>query len=130
RVGARRRQLEPELCGLLAQEAIRHLDQDAGAVPGLGIAAAGPAVLEPLEHLDALVDQLVRLLAADVRHEPDAAGVSLLRRIVESLAGRKSVTGHGRLLSEAATIRRRARRSCAAARRVARAAAAAPRWRR
>ena len=42
-------------------------------------------MLQVAEHLDALLDDVVRLLAADVRNEPDAAGVVLVGRVVESL---------------------------------------------
>ena len=58
--------------------------------PGLGIAAARAAVLEVEQHRDALLDDVVRLLAADVRDEADAAGVVLEGRIVETLLLRHS----------------------------------------
>src|SRR5206468_8673623 len=53
----------------------------------LGVAAAGPAVLEAHQHLDALVDDRVRALPAHVGDEADAAGVVLVGRIVEPLCG-------------------------------------------
>ena len=75
----------PSFARFLAQEAVGELDQEAGAVAGLRIAAAGTAVLEVLEHLDALVDDACERVAVDVRDEADAAGVVLVRRIVEPL---------------------------------------------
>ncbi len=71
----------------LAQEAVRELDQDSGAVPGLRVAAAGASVLEVHEHLDALVDQRMGFLAPDVGNEADPAGIVLVGGIVEPLGG-------------------------------------------
>ena len=72
------------LC-LLAKEAIGKLDQDARAIARVRVAAARPTMLEIDEHLDAFVDELVRLLAGDVGDESDATGVVLLCRVVEPL---------------------------------------------
>ena len=52
-VASRAGQGEAGPLALLGQEAVRHLDQDAGAVAGVLLAAAGPAVLEVQQHLDA-----------------------------------------------------------------------------
>src|SRR5688572_32539136 len=68
----------------LAEEAIPRLDQDAGAVAGVRLAAAGPAVLEVDEHLQRLLDDVVRALPLDVHDEPDAAGVALMARVVQT----------------------------------------------
>ena len=62
----------------LAQEPIRHLDQDAGAVAGVGLAAAGAAVLQVDQDLQAALDDAVRRAALDVDDEADAAGVVLV----------------------------------------------------
>lgn len=70
---------------------MRDLNQDAGAISGLWIAAAGAAVGQIHEHLDALLDNVVAFLAANVGHEPNAAGVVLVRRVVETLRGRQTV---------------------------------------
>ena len=45
----------------LAQEPIRHLDQNAGAVAGVGLAAAGAAVLQVDQHLQAARDHAMRI---------------------------------------------------------------------
>ena len=82
-------QFDAELAGLLPHELVGQLDQDSSAVTGLGIAPAGAAVLEPDEHLDARADQLVRLLALDVRDEPDPTGVPLIGGIVEAVSCRR-----------------------------------------
>jgi hypothetical protein len=85
RVGPGRGQIDGEPLRLLAQKAVGKLDQDAGAIAGLRVAAAGAPVLEVHEHLDALVDQRVGRLAPDVRDEADSAGVVLAGGIVEPL---------------------------------------------
>ena len=48
-----------EAAALLAQEFVRHLQQNAGAVAGVGLAAAGPAVQEIDEHEEPLTDDCV-----------------------------------------------------------------------
>ena len=74
--------------GLLAEEPVRHLNQDAGAVAGVGFAAAGAAVLEVDEHLQGVPDDGVRTAALRVHDEADAAGVVLVPRVVEAVGGR------------------------------------------
>ena len=56
---------------------VGHLDEDAGAVTGQRIAAAGAAMREVAQDGEALLDDVVRALALDVRDEADAAGVAL-----------------------------------------------------
>ena len=62
--------------------------QDAGAVAGVDLAAAGAAMIEVLEDLDALLDDGVRFAALDVHDEADAAGVMLELRVIEALLRR------------------------------------------
>ena len=69
----------------LLEEGMRHLQQDAGAVAGVDLAAAGAAMIEVLEDLDALLDDGVRFAALDVHDEADAAGVMLELRVIEAL---------------------------------------------
>ena len=78
--------LEPS--GTLLEERVRRLDEDAGAVAGIGFAAAGAAVLQVMQDLDGLLNDVVRLAALDVDDEADAAGVVLELRIVKPLLGR------------------------------------------
>src|SRR5262249_35057693 len=93
-VAAGSRQREPEIRSRLPQEAIGHLHQDAGAVAGAGLAAAGAAMEQVEQHLQALLDDAVRLAAFDVHDEADAAGVVLVARIVEA-GGGWQMTRHG-----------------------------------
>ena len=60
----------PRLAALAAQEGVRELDQQAGAVAGLGIAAASAAVLRVDQHLDALGHDLVGLLPRMLATKP------------------------------------------------------------
>ena len=75
-----RRQVDAERRRDLAEEPVRHLDQDAGAVAGVRLAAAGAAVQQVDEDLQRLRATIACERAAlDVDDEPDAAGVVLVR---------------------------------------------------
>ena len=71
----------------LPQERVRHLDEDAGAVAGVDLAAARAAVLQVHQDLQRLLHDGVRLAALDVDDEADAAGVVLVHGVVETLRG-------------------------------------------
>ena len=62
-----------------------NLRQNAGAVAGQRIAAAGAAMRQVDQDLQARADDLVALLAVHVDDEADAAGVVLVGRIVQAL---------------------------------------------
>ncbi len=61
------------------------LDQDARAVAGVVLAAAGASVIEVLEDGEGVADESVRLPPLQVGDEADAAGVVLVLGVVESL---------------------------------------------
>ena len=85
----------------LAQEAIRHLDQDAGAVAGVRFAAARAAVLQVDQHLETARDDGVRAAAGDVYDEPDATGIVFERRVIQTVPLRRIAVSFGtRLLSQ------------------------------
>ena len=88
RIRRRRAARSRASAALAAKELVRHLRQNAGAVAGQRIAAAGAAVGQIDQDLQARADDLVALLAAHVDDEADAAGVVLVRGIVEALRGR------------------------------------------
>jgi len=88
---ARRWQVESQAGALAREELVGDLDQDAGAVARLGIAAAGPAVGQVDQDMDALDDNVVRLLALDAGDKADAASITLMTRIVEPLRLGKSM---------------------------------------
>src|SRR2546428_2783307 len=73
---------------LPAEELVRRLEQDAGAVARVRLAAARAPVEQVDEDLQRLADDRVRLLARDVDDEAAAAGVVLVARGAEALGGR------------------------------------------
>src|SRR6185503_17989767 len=78
------RQRDAERRGDLSEKAIGNLDEDAGAVAGVRLAAAGPAVEQVDQDPQALLDDAVRAPSLDVDDEADAARVVLVARIVEA----------------------------------------------
>ena len=89
----------------LRRKPIRHLDQDAGAVAGIRLAAAGAAMQQVDEDLQAARDDAVRPSAGDVDHEPDAARVVLEgtdRRVRSAAEGLQMLVQALRELSQAA----------------------------
>src|ERR1700739_2552994 len=89
-VGSGGRQNEAKLFALAGKELVRNLDQDAGAVSGFWIGAAGSAMRQILQNLDSLANDLVAFMAADAGDKPDSACVVLVRGIVKSLGRRQS----------------------------------------
>ena len=73
-----------------AEEFVGDLEQDAGPVPGVGLASAGPAMVEVAEDRQRVADDGMGLLATHVDQEADAARVMLESRVVESLLGRRA----------------------------------------
>src|SRR5262249_8351545 len=67
------------------------LNQDAGAVAGVHLAAARAAVLEVDEDLKRLPDDRVGALSLDVHDEADATRVVLGVGIVQPLGGRRTI---------------------------------------
>ncbi len=63
-----------------------NLNENARAVAGLRIAAAGSAMGEINQDLNALADDFVRLLPVEIDHETHAAGVVLMTGVIEPLA--------------------------------------------
>ena len=82
-VVARRREVEVDD---RAEEAIGHLDQDAGAVAGPLVGAEGAAMVEVAQRRQTELDDAVAATATKVGHEADAARVVLEPRVVESLS--------------------------------------------
>ena len=72
---SRRGQGESFRGGLSAEESVGDLQEQSGPVPRVGIAAAGTAVREVDQHLDALLNDLVTRPALDVSYETDATGI-------------------------------------------------------
>ena len=74
-----------------AEERVRQLDHDPGAVAGVLLGADGTAVVEVAQRLEGVRDDPVVRRPAERRDHRDAAGVDLAVRAVEALGG-----GHGR----------------------------------
>src|SRR5690606_25574487 len=80
-----RRQLDAELHTLPAEERVRDLDEQAGAVAGQGVTATSAAVLEVEEDVHTFAHDVVRWLTPDICNETDAAGIMLKLRVVQSI---------------------------------------------
>ncbi len=89
RVGARRGQREVDD---RAEERVRDLDHDAGAVAGVGLGAAGAPMVHPAERRQALADHIMGSPAVEVGDEGDPTRVMLEGRVVEPLRLRSGVT--------------------------------------
>src|SRR5260370_1091061 len=91
-IGPGLRKRKSQLLAFTHKELMRNLDEDARAVAGFRIAAARAAMRQVEKNLDSLADDVVALMAADAGDEPDPAGVVLVRRVVETLGGRQSIS--------------------------------------
>ena len=91
-------QLNAERARHPAEKAVRHLNQDPGAVPGVGLAPAGAAVQQIDEQLQPLRDDGMGAPALHVDDEANAARVVLVPWIVEALRPRRlcACARHGR----------------------------------
>ncbi len=105
-VGARRRQCEAQPLRLAPEEAVRHLQQDAGAVAGVRLAAARAAVLEVDEHLQGMLDDGVRGHPLQMRDEADATRVVLEAWIVEAMRPGSTVVLHSTLMQRPRSVHR------------------------
>ena len=72
-------QREAQLRAFAGKELVGNLDQNAGAIAGFRIAAAGAAMRQVEQNLNSLADDVVTFLAADAGDEADPAGVVLVR---------------------------------------------------
>ena len=81
---SRRRQRDALGRQFLAIERIRQLNQDAGAVAAQRVGPHRAAVIEVVQDQQRLLHQRMAALALDVRHEPDPAGIVLIRRRIQT----------------------------------------------
>jgi len=84
------RQRDAQRRHLLAEEAVRNLDQDPGAVARVRLAALTAAVLHVLEDSKRPADDGIRFDARNVRHEAHAACIPLKLRVIQPLLRRNS----------------------------------------
>ena len=81
-VRSRRRQRERDR---LAKKAIRHLNEDAGAVAGIRIGSARPAMFEVDQEVERRADDGVRARAFDVGDKPHTTRVVFVSGAVQAL---------------------------------------------
>ncbi len=82
---------------LLAEEAIRDLHENAGAVTHQRIGTNSTAVGQIFQNEEAIANDLVRLLALHMGDEADAAGIVFVARIIETLLRRQTGTDDRRI---------------------------------
>ena len=70
---------------LSLEKGVGKLEQQPRPVARVGIASAGAAMLEVYQHADGVADDVVGLLAIEIRNDTDAARVVLIGRIVQPL---------------------------------------------
>jgi hypothetical protein len=92
-VFAGRRQSESETGTFAREELVRNLDQYPGAIAGLGIAAAGAAVGQVDQYLNAFEDDVMRLVTFDAGYKPHPARIVLISRIIQTLGRRQTASG-------------------------------------
>ena len=86
---------EPDAAPALADDAreerVRDRDQTPGAVPRVVLAAAGPSVRHPHQHLQRVGDARAGGHAGQLADEADAARILVVGRVVEASCGRRGV---------------------------------------
>jgi hypothetical protein len=80
-----------------AEEGVRQLEQEPGAVSGAHVGALGPAVLEVVERLERLVDDVVARNVVQPRDHRDTAGVVLVPRVVQAVGLWRQAISHLRV---------------------------------
>jgi hypothetical protein len=85
------------LTGVL-EEGVRDLEQDAGAVACIFLAATRAAVIQIFQDRQRLLDDLAGFIALDIDDEADAARVVLESGIIEALLGRTPCLWHAHTL--------------------------------
>ena len=98
------RQRDPRLFADLLEKAMGHLQQHSRTVAGVGFAAARTAMIEVGQHLERLLQNLVRSTALDVDHEAHAARVVFEPGVVETLLGRQPGPGWPRTGSAVTSV--------------------------
>ena len=82
--------MEAQAGALALEKGMGNLDQNAGAIAGLRIAAAGASVRQIDQNLNALEDDVVRFVPGNIGHKTDAAGIVLLPWVIEALSRRQA----------------------------------------
>ena len=77
--------VKPRRGAFARKKLVGNLDQDARAIAGFGIAAAGAAMGQVDQDLNAFEDDVVGFMAFDAGDEADPAGIVFMARVVETL---------------------------------------------
>ncbi len=88
-VGPGAGQRNPPLPSDQFQELVRRLDEDAGPVARIGLAAARAPVVQVQQRLKRLPDDAMRPAALDIDDETDSAGFVLELRVIKARSGRQ-----------------------------------------
>ena len=80
-----RRKRKSQHLALAMEEIMRDLRQDPCAIPALLISALAAPVLQILQDLQSIVDNIIRALAADIRHETDPASIMFISGVIQPL---------------------------------------------
>ena len=76
------RQTQTLLSTFRAQECIRQLNQNPGAIAEHGVITCSATVLEVFQDQQTLLDDIVTLLILNVRNKTDAAGIAFVHRVI------------------------------------------------
>ena len=87
------RQFDALYCHFLAQELVRHLDEQACAIAGGRVRSAGTPMVHVFVHREGFRDDVMGPLAFQVGDEADSAGILFLRRVPKSLGLRPAKRG-------------------------------------
>ena len=87
---ARGWQRESQFGAFPRKEFVRDLNQNSSAIARFRIASTGAAMSQVDEDLQSLFDDVMRLLALNIDHKPDATGIVLVSRVVETVLNRES----------------------------------------
>ena len=96
---ADRWKFETKPSGFRYKKIMRHLDEDARTVAGVGLAATRPAMVQVDKDLQGVAHQLVGLLAFHVDDKAQPARIVLELRIIKTLFGRRTKAHRDGLIS-------------------------------
>ena len=72
------------------EELVGELEEDTGAVSGVGVAATAAAMVHVAAHFEDSLDQFVGARAFKMAKKADSAGIVFVPGVVEALCGGKS----------------------------------------
>ena len=79
---------DAELAAGAAEEGVGHLQQNARAITGAGVAPWSAGVEKMIEDLEAFAHNIVRFRSLDIRNKSDPATILFKSGVIKSLLGR------------------------------------------